>query len=148
MFVNSKFRFYDETKEIIVREIVIRMVGIGGFKYDHPLEESKKERHRVVCRRNLLVAKFLDETSIPMVNGDLDKSKVQQVDVQPIPIDVVRLVACGNGTKPGSCYYSVRSVRITTVVLTGYRIQRVTVGLSYKIWIRIHGNRDPISDGI
>ena len=121
----------NETEKIIVREIFVRGLCVGSFELCHTFEETEQEGTSEVGRIDLLVAEFLQETAVTMVNGDLNKSKVQQVDILPIPIDMVGLVARRYRTYPCSCGHEMCFVRF--VHCSNLRVTRVHIFLSHEL---------------
>ena len=86
---NFKFRFYDETKEILVGQVIVATPWVRGFELSHPLEEPQEVRASVVRRINLLVAEFADEARISMVHPDWEQTEIGEVEVSVVSVNVV-----------------------------------------------------------
>ena len=101
---NFKFRFYDETKEILVGQVIVATPRVRCFELRHPFEEPQEVRASVVRRINLLVAEFADEARISMVHPDREQTEIGEFEVSVVSVNVVRLEVLWRQAEPSSGY--------------------------------------------
>ena len=121
----------EEAEEVFAGEIAVVGVRIGTFENCHSFEEPQEIVTRVIRRIDTVMPESARETSISMVHPDGEQTKVGDIKIHVITIDMVNLPSIGNGTKPSTCY---NSMCVESVVSTQPGIIRMVVGFSHKLF--------------
>ena len=108
-----------------MRQFVVLMPRVAGFKLSHPVEVTQKELRREHPRINLLVPQFLEKTAITVVSRSIYDTQVRDGIIELVPINVVYHLAFRTvWHMEESAHHQVVTV-FATVVVTQLRIDLV-----------------------
>jgi hypothetical protein len=90
---DGEVRTDKDTEELVAGEAAVAIFGVGGFPLCHPLE-AFEDVAGVHSNDDAFVAEFAEETSIAGVNSRGYSTKIADIVVERVAVDMVDDVAC------------------------------------------------------